>query len=556
MAFTDAEVRLLPPLGQQEWPSGNVNIPFVFAVSRSATLDGVTEDGLLSLSSLRACCSFGGRACLGVLLRSDSQDELILHYNYSLRSTTAEGWERMCTSSHVQLDVRECVDDPRGIAAANPTDGVDDPFNMAEAWTFRRLNSSGPETTRGTPPSSATPAPSMPAPSAPPWLTASVATLASIVCLALCMCGAVWCLRRYRRSLAPSGGAEAPKSQGDEGKVAHPSFVPEDRPASFTEFMFSASDWQSLQAYGKVDHWALKPENLQIDAPPEGSAGVGESGAVHSGWLLGANKVAVKVAGPEGRNALLHELRVVRRIRHPNIVLFQGAVVKELEVQLAFEWIAGCSFRKYVPQRRESGELAAQVLRLQRSSGPGQGRGLVHEHRLLLELAEALRYMHKQWVFHLAIRPASILVDLRREPPSTRLVDFSQAQLVDPKKLDEVRPRASGDADAFTAPEVSCGTTVGASADTFSFGAVALFALIAAEPPIEAGAAAARAVAFAGEERALRELGSLAAAQPVAVACLAEEPSQRPDFQVVHDRLAAKDVPGEANASELGWEGP
>ncbi|CAE8647604.1 unnamed protein product [Polarella glacialis] len=53
------------------------------------------------------------------------------------------------------------------------------------------------------------------------------------------------------------------------------------------------------------------------------------------------------------RGNLLHELRMMRVIRHPNIVLFYGACIEEesREVALVFEKVSGHTLCAWISQK-------------------------------------------------------------------------------------------------------------------------------------------------------------------------------------------------------------
>ena len=91
---------------------------------------------------------------------------------------------------------------------------------------------------------------------------------------------------------------------------------------------------------GREEHWILDVRDVCLETPSR-LLGVGRFGQVFAGTLNGS-PVAVKVARQRGGTsdddhepvdlsripALINELQILRRIRHPGIVLFQGAVVE------------------------------------------------------------------------------------------------------------------------------------------------------------------------------------------------------------------------------------
>lgn len=60
----------------------------------------------------------------------------------------------------------------------------------------------------------------------------------------------------------------------------------------------------------------------------------------------------------------LSELRLLRHVRHPNIVAFFGAAVdpRSLELVLVFEKIEGSVLTKYIPMEQPDEQQKIQVL--------------------------------------------------------------------------------------------------------------------------------------------------------------------------------------------------
>ncbi|CAE8597204.1 unnamed protein product [Polarella glacialis] len=112
---------------------------------------------------------------------------------------------------------------------------------------------------------------------------------------------------------------------------------------------------QAILQLGKVEHWIIEPSQLQCF--PEVLLGRGVFGVVILGDLCGA-ATAVKL--PFAKQALAlddlsNEIRILRRIRHPNIVGFHGVcVLTSLQVMvLVEEYIHGRSMASQMKDKKK-----------------------------------------------------------------------------------------------------------------------------------------------------------------------------------------------------------
>mmetsp|Transcript_95748 Transcript_95748/g.222012 ORF Transcript_95748/g.222012 Transcript_95748/m.222012 type:complete len:267 (-) Transcript_95748:94-894(-) len=244
------------------------------------------------------------------------------------------------------------------------------------------------------------------------------------------------------------------------------------------------------------------------------------------GLMHGVTKVVTKevcVTSPDERAAMTNELRIWRRARHSNIVLFHGLIVGHNQsVCIVLERVNGCSLLAFVPQRRESGAFAKQV-----SLQATAGQGLVHEHRVLLDVVRAMRHLHKMKppIFHLGLRPSSVLVDTRT-PPCSKISDFSLSRSDQGMEcLPHPMAAENDEWRACAAPELLDGRGWGEKADVFAFGRLVHFTCMAQF---------ADSTCLLNEDWGPGQFGSLARLQPVAGRCLVPEPTERPNFEEVH----------------------
>ncbi|CAE8619289.1 unnamed protein product, partial [Polarella glacialis] len=106
---------------------------------------------------------------------------------------------------------------------------------------------------------------------------------------------------------------------------------------------------RALMELGHKEHWIIRARDLVCDHLA--ILGSGGFGTVYQGTYHGC-KVAVKVNCKEKRthHPLLNELRVLRHVRHPNIVLFFGACIgkKASDMMLVFELIEGVTLQEFM----------------------------------------------------------------------------------------------------------------------------------------------------------------------------------------------------------------
>jgi len=151
---------------------------------------------------------------------------------------------------------------------------------------------------------------------------------------------------------------------------------------------------------------------------------------------------------------MAEELRIFRRLRHPNIVLFYGACVDPAssEIILVLEYVRGKCLNEAI--KGVSSNKAEVVRRC----------GLAND------ICCALAYLHSQTpaIIHGDIKDSNILVEQFSIGCRARLLDFGLSRLLTP------RARYLGGTLKWMAPEVFSQQTdsIAPAADVFSFGRV------------------------------------------------------------------------------------
>jgi len=251
---------------------------------------------------------------------------------------------------------------------------------------------------------------------------------------------------------------------------------------------------------------------VKFEAGPTKGGGFGD---VRKAKLMQSSDVAIKVCrdvvGKQSMSALAlqNEIRLFRRIRHTNIVLFYGVTVIQGGILgLVLEWVDGGNFGEFVTRRHKSGDY-------ERDCG-GEAMSLP-EWKLLEDIARGLAYLHSQTppILHRDLKPANVLVEASK-PPKAKLTDFGLSVLMSEGR--EVHTRAG--TGSYMAPEVNARSAYGVAADLYSFGCVVVFSAMARSPP-------AGGVLQAAEALRSSDVGSSAMID-LAIECLQADPSLRP----------------------------
>jgi len=204
---------------------------------------------------------------------------------------------------------------------------------------------------------------------------------------------------------------------------------------------------------GLDEHWIIEEEKLRLEQ--SSILGSGGFGTVIEGVYSGV-KVAVKIPKSERQVEfpLLNELRLLRHLRHPNIVLFFGACIgsKASDMMLVFELIHGVTLQEFM----------SEPSRLDRSMATGRLS-------ILSGIACALQYLHtvSKPIVHSDLKDSNVFVETWGDHLRSKLGDFGLSRLVY-----KVESRMGGTL-RWMAPEIitsNGSVSPAASADVFSFG--------------------------------------------------------------------------------------
>jgi len=229
---------------------------------------------------------------------------------------------------------------------------------------------------------------------------------------------------------------------------------------------------QEIALVGVREHWLLGAHELEVITPPL-LLGKGGFGQVVWGRLRGT-PVAIKVPHSTGSkeqlrlvSSICNELRLFRRVRHPNIVAFHGATIdpESGNVAMVFDVINGGTMTEYVQNVHA------------RDTSPKKD---VFLGKVLLDVSSALKYLHTMdpAIVHGDLKSGNILVALQAKTmPKASLLDFGLSRLLVGK------PLPLGGTREWMAPEVQqMYSAPSESSDVYSFGLLAHFATTGVHP--------------------------------------------------------------------------
>lgn len=245
-------------------------------------------------------------------------------------------------------------------------------------------------------------------------------------------------------------------------------------------------------------------------------AGRGGAGEVYCAEdLLLRQTVALKFLSRGAREreraaALLNEVRLARRVRHPNVCQIFDVGEAQGERFLSMEYIRGA-------------DLARELRRIGRFAHPKA----VH---VAHQLCAGLAAIHQQGIVHGDLKPANVMLD---ENGDVRIVDFgiSEARQWTPSPADdEERAGTRAGTPAYAPPERWRGEPVSVSSDLYSLGLV-LYEVFTGARAIEADGAA----AYREQHESAIPLPMSSriydvepAVEAIVERCLAKRPEERP----------------------------
>eukprot|EP00271_Cylindrocystis_brebissonii_P001072 TRINITY_DN11321_c0_g1_i2.p1 TRINITY_DN11321_c0_g1~~TRINITY_DN11321_c0_g1_i2.p1 ORF type:complete len:960 (-),score=191.25 TRINITY_DN11321_c0_g1_i2:934-3813(-) len=279
--------------------------------------------------------------------------------------------------------------------------------------------------------------------------------------------------------------------------------------------------------------WSIPWEDLEV----LDEIGNGASGTVFKGLWEGSD-VAIKVFGHhEMMDGMMEEFEqeigIMQRLRHPNVLLFMGAVCTEKHL---------CIVTEFLPR----GSLFKQLHR-SKTSIPWPRRL-----RMALDVAQGMNYLHnaKPPIVHRDLKSPNLLVDYNW---TVKVGDFGLSKT---KHATFLTAKSGKGTPQWMAPEVLRNEYSNEKADVYSF-AIILWELAMEEPPWNGlnPMQVVGAVGYMEKRPPLSDKLDPQLAQLI-TDCWKTDPRERPPFEVIVRYLKVMQKPLTSSATPTGGDSP
>ncbi|XP_010254566.1 PREDICTED: serine/threonine-protein kinase CTR1-like [Nelumbo nucifera] len=265
-----------------------------------------------------------------------------------------------------------------------------------------------------------------------------------------------------------------------------------------------------------MDWLEISWDELQIKE----RVGAGSFGTVHRAEWHGSD-VAVKVLSiqdfhDDQLKEFLREVAIMKRIRHPNVVLFMGAVTKRPHLSIVTEYLPRGSLYRLI-HRAAAGEILDKKRRL----------------RMALDVAKGINYLHRlnPPIVHWDLKSPNLLVDKNW---TVKVCDFGLSRF---KANTFISSKSVAGTPEWMAPEFLRGEPSNEKSDVYSFGVI-LWELVTMQQPWNglSPAQVVGAVAFQNRRLTIPQNTCLMLASLIE-SCWADDPKQRPSFASIVETL-------------------
>nr|KYP73796.1 Serine/threonine-protein kinase CTR1 [Cajanus cajan] len=248
--------------------------------------------------------------------------------------------------------------------------------------------------------------------------------------------------------------------------------------------------------------------------------GSGSFGTVHRAEWNGSD-VAVKILMEQDFHAerfkeFLREVAIMKRLRHPNIVLFMGAVTQPPNLSIVTEYLSRGSLYRLL-HRSGAKEVLDERRRLS----------------MAYDVAKGMNYLHKRNppIVHRDLKSPNLLVDKKY---TVKVCDFGLSRL---KANTFLSSKSAAGTPEWMAPEVLRDEPSNEKSDIYSFGVILWELATLQQPWVNLNPAqVVAAVGFKGKRLEIpRDVNPQVAA--LIEACWASEPWKRPSFASIMDSL-------------------
>ena len=314
----------------------------------------------------------------------------------------------------------------------------------------------------------------------------------------------------------PRDGA---KSKSDPIKLKMPSSVAGDTQHQRSKRRVTDSAGSSSMGNGTSIVWVPSDDNEWEIDPGEielgRRIGIGSYGEVFKGTYRFTDVAVKRILGRDASLAVVEdfkaEIAIMRRLRHPNIVQFMGAITRPPSLCIVTQYVARGSLFK--------------LLHRTPTFQPDERRRL----QMALDIARGMNYLHscKPPIAHRDLKSPNLLVD---RDMTVKVCDFGLSLSLCSRLL---TARSKTGTPEWTAPEVlKCQTSDAKKSDVYSFGVILWELMTNEEPwPDKTPLQVVAAVGW-GNERLPIPQDCRAGIRDLIGSCFAEE-DERPSFSEI-----------------------
>ena len=247
--------------------------------------------------------------------------------------------------------------------------------------------------------------------------------------------------------------------------------------------------------------------------------GIGSFGEVHRGLWRGTTEVAVKrILDQELNDTILEEFAlevdIMRRLRHPNVLLLMGVVTAAGSLSIVTEFIHRGSLFKLLHRPQPEAVKASLA----------EDRRRI---RLCIDVAKGMHYLHTciPIIVHRDLKSPNLLVD---KDWTVKVCDFGMSRM---KKNTFLSSKSNAGTPEWMAPEVLRNEESDEKCDVYSYGVILWEIATMKEPWAELNAMqVVGAVGFQGKRLDLENSEICPEMKELLKRCFSEKSSERPSF--------------------------